>query len=545
MVFLDYLTERYGDAEIRDEASIACMCRSVIEGGRRCPCNSGARRRAYRRARYALRSVEDLMPVAAAESPKASAPTVTVEDARAALRTAALRGQLLDSVEMKTYVSAIIAHGAALRDATMESVNRGWDAEGVSDVKVREILDRQAEHEASKADRDAKAEAILEDQEALRKANPDWHTDPVLSRKLSEMGDEWAALIDDYTNGSVALAKELREINSKRMSVFQRNVFDTLRKERGFGGKVMLTDTVKLSKTDADMLAEVLDSLPSGMIDFANGRGVPLHVKRSKKRAHYSAAEKQKRKKVRSSTMNAAAAVRGEALWHDDREGFDTDGAPPEDRHVPHSATVEDTPQNRAALEQRIAEFKERSPRTPSAKIPRIHSLVFDGQARLAVYVPEWYHTMTSRESAPAGELTFSDKASMAHEMGHHIEHGNIEVGMACKAFLKQRTEGMEKVVYRSVARGKEAEMVTPDGFVDSYIGKHYNGSYATEVFSMGVEALVGGEHGGLMGVEVDMRVLGKEPGVPKTFRADPEHFALIMGLLANANIASTTGDVT
>ena len=31
------------------------MCRAVVEGGRRCPCTRGDRRRAYQRLRYAAR----------------------------------------------------------------------------------------------------------------------------------------------------------------------------------------------------------------------------------------------------------------------------------------------------------------------------------------------------------------------------------------------------------------------------------------------------------------------------------------------------------
>ena len=31
------------------------MCRAVVEGGRRCPCTRGDRRRAYQRMRYAAR----------------------------------------------------------------------------------------------------------------------------------------------------------------------------------------------------------------------------------------------------------------------------------------------------------------------------------------------------------------------------------------------------------------------------------------------------------------------------------------------------------
>lgn len=441
-----------------------------------------------------------------------------------------------ESEELRVYVEAITAHGAALADEMYARLSAEWDAAGVSDEKILDAFERKAAHLSSKAEVDAKVESLIAEEERLKELHPDWLTDPEARQKVHDAGMVWATMMDEYTNTLTAIGKELFQANATRIRLFRENIVTTLAQERELGGEASLSDNMKLSKADAEMMGDVLSRFPSDMISYANGRGVPLYAKRSKVRAHYAGASRQKKKSYRAGVLNAANALIGEPFWDANQDFVNLRGEPLEDRHVSHRETVEDTEENRAILGERIAEFKKRKGRISANKVPRIQEVVFDGQRRLALYVPDGWSEFTTKESPLVGELTFNGESSMTHEFGHHFETSNPEVGMACKLFLQRRTEGFEKSVYAPATRSKPAEIVISDGFMDSYIGKDYPGNYNTEVFSMGVEALLAGAHGGLMGVEVDMSRLGKEKGVPKTYRADPEHFALVMGLLSIAN---------
>ena len=124
-----------------------------------------------------------------------------------------------------------------------------------------------------------------------------------------------------------------------------------------------------------------------------------------------------------------------------------------------------------------------------------------------------------------------ADPTSMAHEMGHRMEDRNPEISVATNVFLARRTAGLAPQRY---ARN---ELVVEDSFAHAYIGKNYPGHH-TELFSCGIEAIAHGQFGGLQGrAPVELAALaGYRPARAVTPRADPEHLALVLGLLASAN---------
>lgn len=470
-----------------------------------------------------------------------------VGDALTALRTSLPSSEWLGSKELETYVSAAITHGSVIRDNVALATEQAWDEAGVSDAALQDILDRKRAHEATRESHRKRIDALIAKEERLRKRFPRWRDDPDVAPTVLALGQEWATLHDEWNNKGTEFNKELLRANGTRRKLFTAQVTAALAQERDLGGDpLVVTKSLQaLSKSDREMFSEVVGNFPSGLIEFADSRGIPLHVKRSKKRAHYGGMVRQKQKEVRAGVLDAREALKQNNWWWCNMDYTNIEKAGLEDRHVPYRHTVESTPENRAALEAAIEDWKDRqgNKRVPAGKVPVITEVEYAGERvpekRLALHIPEAHVRMSASNSTANGELTFSGPSSLAHEFGHHIEYNNPEVGMACNEFLKRRTEGMEKVVYQPAKRvGKRvipAEVVTPDGFVDSYIGKQYNDKYHTEVFSMGVEALFTGEHGGLLGVEVDTSRLATD-GVTKRYRADPEHFALVMGLLATAN---------
>lgn len=545
------------------------MCRSRREGGRRCKCDFGAHRRAAQRARYAAKkSAESIdfagFPITVSEpvagvyashtsvSPVHRDPVKTRVEAGEALDT--LRGlphsDWFRSGELKAYVSAVVTHGAVLRDNVACATEQAWKNAGVSDEAIEQWVVAKRKHRARKADVDARMEELIAEEEQIKKDNPNWFKESDTAAKCRALSDEWASLLDGWFNEATRLDSQIRKVNETRRELYLSEVRKVLEGERELGGHPTLSARTAMSKPDVSMFEDVVSNFPSDMVKFANSRTVPLRPMRSKKRAHYGGRVKQKEKVVMAGILNAQHAIQGSISWADRQDHTTLDNDVLESIHVPHRETVEDTPANKAELERMIEEWKadqhsQGKKRILKGKTPTIATVQYeiDGkmEERLALYVPEAHVNMYNGHVAPVGELTFNDRASMAHEFGHHIEFDNPEVGLACKEFLRRRTDGFERVTYmKGSGRGKKKkpnEIVTPDGFVDSYIGKHYDDSrYHTEIFSMGVEAVFAGRYGGLLGIEVDTVTSEKEGKVNRRYRADPEHFALVMGILATAN---------
>ena len=536
------------------------MCRAMSEGGRRCPCGHGSRRRAYQRARYVIKQAQALEhvppPDVVAASPPDALPSHTkvsstyrdptptrhaVMESLSKLRTLP-SSEWRGSGQMKEYVSSTITHGAVLRDNVVSAADAAWEKEGITDDQVRQLWEDKKRHDATRKEHQAEMDAIIAQEEALKESNPGWQDDTELSSRIRELGNRWATMSDEWSNESVRLGKELFTVNKRRAELFTAAVHDTLAAERPLGGQPLLDSGVRLSKDDMAMCSQVMSKFPTDMIDYANARRIPMTMRRSKRRAHYVSNTRRKKKESRAGVLSASDALRGDRYWHASMNYVspEPDGTI-QDRHVGRMDTVPDTPDNRSVLEERIATWKLDNPRAPKNKTPVITKVSYanaDGSemTRLALYIPEAYSTFTVRNSATTCELTFHDPETVAHEFGHHLEYNNPEIGFACKEFLARRTEGMERITYLKGKTRAKDEMVVPDGFVDCYIGKDYaNSTSHTEVFSMGVEGVMTGAHGGLLGIEIDTGRLHSE-GVVKRYRSDPEHFALIMGLLSSAN---------
>jgi hypothetical protein len=121
----------------------------------------------------------------------------------------------------------------------------------------------------------------------------------------------------------------------------------------------------------------------------------------------------------------------------------------------------------------------------------------------------------------------------MTHELAHRMEDHNPEISIATKQFLKRRTEGHQRERYH------RSEWTTADGFADRYMGKDYPNTHHTELFSCGMEAVAHGRFGGLRGqARIDLSGPNGKNTIDtlKPTRADPEHLALVLGLLASAN---------
>lgn len=121
------------------------------------------------------------------------------------------------------------------------------------------------------------------------------------------------------------------------------------------------------------------------------------------------------------------------------------------------------------------------------------------------------------KENSTAGEE--NKRRIMYHELAHHVEYSlEPEAQASIKEWLESRAEGKPKQINKLVKKGKYGsdEKAYPDKFIDPYVGKVYMdlGKGSSEVLSMGVQHFAYAK---------DMR---------KLLAQDPEHFALVLGLL-------------
>ena len=92
------------------------------------------------------------------------------------------------------------------------------------------------------------------------------------------------------------------------------------------------------------------------------------------------------------------------------------------------------------------------------------------------------------------GRIVVSDSPTNAvHELGHRMEHTNLDVTKSEWAFWHSRTDGEETVLLRDLKVGSgysDAERGRKDAFSDVYMGKTYgdNPNSAYELLTMGME---------------------------------------------------------
>jgi hypothetical protein len=136
------------------------------------------------------------------------------------------------------------------------------------------------------------------------------------------------------------------------------------------------------------------------------------------------------------------------------------------------------------------------------------------------------------RQSPPVGELTLPSprkygesraREVAVHEFAHRCEAVRPTLGLLECAFLARRCTDTATGAPAALVSlyGRRSERAMGDHFADAYVGKVYAGTKHREVLSTGMQAMVGGAYGGLVGV-------GDR-------RADPDHRAFVLGLLAAA----------
>lgn len=433
--------------------------------------------------------------------------------------------------ECAAYLAAVTEHGDAIREEFTQRVGSALDAAGVGDAVFDELKEQRKRFVAAKVDYDREVFDLQTRQTAIKDDNPNtWYKDPELSAQVKELGDRWSNLMDERERERARIETELRNISLARKDVYAKEMTECVKSLREHGEMPAYSSLTKLTKKDAAMLEDVFGAFPADMVRAARERSLPLKATRSKARAHFTSRETPKRKISYDAHLDVHDLLRGGPMWDRNYRHVPRDD---KDYRHPHEDTLPDTPENRAAIAAKLEEYDARGwKRWKGRLFPQIVEVpvkVADGEyeTRITVAAKNFSSRMRRDHANIVSSLTFSDRESAAHEFGHYIEANNPEVGYACKEFLRKRTEGTDSKVYHT-SRTYGAEHVKEDGFVKSYIGKDYpSDANHTEVFSMGVEAVFAGAHGGLLDID------GYSA---KDRKSDPEHLALILGLLSTAN---------
>ncbi|SUA31454.1 Uncharacterised protein [Mycolicibacterium fortuitum] len=508
------------------------MCRSQTDGGRRCPCARGDRRRAYQRLRYALRTAQSAPTDTDQLDPtNPAAPTkhqATGEDfdhnhrsTRAAADAAlnALRTNLTDPQTRAEYLNALLDHGAALRDRAEPKLEAALLAHGLDDASIA------AEAEQFNRRRIEAENAFYR----IRDQYPPASEADITAARY--------AYIDAATTINRDIAQRESQLNTLRANVIRDTYYQLLSQERSFGtATITPTNHDKMTRADRSMLAATVALYPDDMIERSNTL-LPMVAKRSKARAHYSRARHQKRRRTTKQVFDLRDALSAGRLasWpYVTNPAAMAEGNPADDtdRRAAQRTVLVNTPETLARVQELVDLWNSERPREPATLRTATRPSPRDGTPEQVIYVTGTRTMVTThRDSEPVAELTYSDSRSMVHELGHRMEDFNPDISIATKEFLRSRTAGLPQTRYA------KNEYVIEDGFASSYMGKDYPNTSFTELFSTGMEALTHGEYGGLRGRR---RINLNHPSGYDTRiqppRADPEHLALILGILSTAN---------
>ncbi|MCT7371957.1 hypothetical protein [Mycolicibacterium llatzerense] len=507
------------------------MCRSLADGGRRCPCGRGDRRRAAARLRYAARIAATSSSTDTPTEP-GQAPTATPSDALAALherrhRTAAAADTALAALRADrrteteaAYADAVITHGEVLRDIAEHHIDAELTRRGLDDNSVAaEAFDIQQRYQHL-SDQLTNARTAI-----VQAINDGTMTNDESTAAASKAAADYSLGHHRITQASYDRADE---IEKQRAEISKAAYYEILSTERTFGNTEFIpSNTDKMTRKDRAMFKDCTALYPDEMVEHAVNLGDML-AKRSKARAHYGGGVRQTKRRKLVEVLSLEYAMTDNRLNYVNAYYVENPGevaAGRGDNTWRHAMTVPRTPENEARIAMMVQEFNTRS--SKPAVMHFATAATTDGGTEEVIYVQGHRTRIRTVSAGYSAELTYSDSRSMTHELGHRMEDNNREISIVTKAFLARRTAGLPQTRYG------RTELVVEDGFSSAYIGKNYEGTDHTELVSCGMEAITHGRYGGLRGhPSINMAAPQKQTAP----RADREHLAMVLGLLAVAN---------
>ena len=166
----------------------------------------------------------------------------------------------------------------------------------------------------------------------------------------------------------------------------------------------------------------------------------------------------------------------------------------------------------------------------PPANVDAVESTTLPGwyswRAMSTRTVKKLDHVFSEITVPSPNQTPRSSARTATHELSHRMEHAMPRIGELEHQFLMRRctdttAAGTRRTISAISGMFSTRERAWDGGFVDPYVGKIYKTRSHREVLSVGMEAVMHGSYGGLVG----------EDG----YKADEDHRAFILGMLACA----------
>lgn len=336
-----------------------------------------------------------------------------------------------------------------------------------------------------------------------------------------------------------------------------RSVREELERVQDFGGEKWDDISVYGKVTDVvrDSVSSGLSDFPDGMVAAAKERYPDLHVRYTSARAHFSSRTRVPQRVSRHTWVQLPGDKWDALVWeldktHDRQEtkwmntGYlnrdATANRPTADvsvfdeddfEHVQEWCDAHNDGRTKMAFpvvrrSNRSRKYKMNAVKQEREKLKAVKFTDDDGIVRVGIRA---VRGRTETESVWRPLLTTNGtQTTTVHELAHAIE-SHPRIHRACKRFLYDRTAGIEETLYHSsVRRGiRVNEYTKADGFYSTYVGKDYEGTNNTEVFSMGMEGCM--TNGALV-----TGTKNRDSDGNRTLVQDTAHRDLILGLLAS-----------
>lgn len=559
------------------------MCRSILEGGRRCPCDSNESRRLRRHNQQAVTKFRDQVAKKVVKEAEPAVPTPPVLNIETLKQQQAVLQQLQAAFPHEprqdtgditiTYADGTTETIIPNTDQVVKTSERltrefgqniirlaeervdGDDSSTISDdlatagaeleaelklqQKVKEAFDKVTMekynglvvHSLEEMRRWPEEECTLENIEAVKSRRFHEHLKEIPTEDLREI----LIARNKLTQKVMAVADQYREAREQAMSEAQNRAkkhnaaaLAVLREIRQLGGATIESheSTVPAARK---VLAQVQGFYPPEWVEESN-EGTAFVAKITKGRAHYTDGAWQQKYVVKPRTSI--------------RVYEDTDEPPQDSRYyswerLPHDPSVDASFEVRylsTSMETTGSYPEDRYPDPSLIPKPRGNKWQLYHDTRNGDYIwrrPVMRRELTEQRLAP--ELTISGATPERrlevglHEFAHRVEGRPTATGRRLsslqEAFVVRRTtdkDGVRQAPVKINPRDRK-EIARPDDFAHAYIGRDYGDVRYHEVLSVGAESMFGttGKFGGLLGAD------GSKP--------DQDMRAFILGLWGSA----------
>lgn len=534
------------------------MCRSLSEGGRRCPCGQGERRRAYQRARYALKQAENAAGGVMLLSAADGVPGVPGANHQSPAQTTPIfKGVRPTSVSGSPTLSHMSPSQAAARTQKLsELVSNGTIAKVLSGFPASEQRRVQGLSAVQMAQELAAERDTLALGETLHCVDA---SSTFADRKIAErvtnfvgeMSLAWVngrtrneeaavqSLIDAYDNIPNPTATDIQkyapmiekaadDLGRARHAAFKQLISAVFGKPRALTSPVYTSPELDGWISSANAL--VADVIPNPMKDNMDRLGgLEIHVMDSGRGAYSVDITGPLPSVSYEPHTSGTAAVDAVATHATQRVvPVNIDGTKVYFPYLGGNAFDFDAEMNLAqALDYVNAQMKTQAKNGGYLVFTRRVT----GDGRLSAEC----HVATEKLVTPQTNAIFvarGDSSVLLHEYGHRVQHAHpyLQVVESWNIFDRCGPEAYSSPIPYF---GDPNELVRPDEFVDHYSGKVY--SFGTELFTTGLEALFSSKRGAGVGAGFAANQHANKDMNTLRLRPDPRLLTITAGILMSA----------